>query len=140
MLRLLPPDAPQLLPMIELLRDESKLWSPYGVRSLSRADLWYDRRNAVGDEPYWRGPIWVNLNYLLLGSLKHYSALDGPAKARAAAVYAELRQNLVGNMLDVWERTGYLWEQYDPESGEGRRTHPFNGWSSLVLLALAEIY
>ena len=43
-------------------------------------------------------------------------------------------------MLDQWEATGYLWEQYDPSSGEGRRTHPFNGWSSLVLCALAEIY
>ena len=43
-------------------------------------------------------------------------------------------------MIDVWTRTGYLWEQYDPVTGEGRRTHPFNGWSSLALLALAEIY
>ena len=43
-------------------------------------------------------------------------------------------------MLDEWTRTGYFWEQYDPDTGEGKRTHPFNGWSSLALLALAEIY
>ena len=50
------------------------------------------------------------------------------------------QKNLVGNMLDEWTRTGYLWEQYDPDTGSGMRTHPFNGWSSLALLALAEIY
>ena len=90
--------------------------------------------------PYWRGPIWINLNYLLLGALKHYSVVEGPAKPRAAEVYAELRDNLVNTMFSEWKRSGYLWEQYDPESGKGQRTHPFNGWSSLVVLALAEIF
>ena len=55
-------------------------------------------------------------------------------------MYAELRQNLVGNLQREWERSGFLWEQYHPETGEGQRTHPFNGWSALVLLVLAEIY
>jgi mannosyl-oligosaccharide glucosidase len=140
MLRLLPAHSPQLLPLIELLRDPTRLWSDHGVRSLSKADPWYGRQNAPGDEPYWRGPIWVNLNYLLLCGLHHYAGLPGPAQARAATVYAELRENLVGTMLDEWRRTGYLWEQYSPDSGRGQRTHPFNGWSSLALLALAEIY
>ena len=140
LLKLLPPESPQLLPLIELVRDPERLWSAYGVRSLSLKDAWYGRQNAPGDEPYWRGPIWINLNYLLLGGLKHYASVAGPAQHRAATVYAELRENLVGNMLDEWKRTGYLWEQYDPESGVGQRTHPFNGWSSLAALALAEIY
>ena len=52
----------------------------------------------------------------------------------------ELRDNLLGTMLDEWKRTGYFWEQYDPESGRGQRTHPFNGWSSLAALMLAEVY
>ena len=141
MLRLLPPDSEQLLPVIELLRDPKKLWSNYGLRSLSKADaMWYGRQNAPGDEPYWRGPIWVNLNYLALSGLHHYAGVDGPARELAARTYAELRDNLVGNMLAQWARTGYFWEQYDPESGAGQRTHPFNGWSSLALLALAEVY
>ena len=110
------------------------------MRSLSRADLWHGKQNAPGDEPYWRGPIWINLNYLLLSGLHHYAHVAGPAQTRAAAVYAELRDNLVGTMLDEWERTGYFWEQYDPDTGRGQRTHPFNGWSSLALLALAERY
>ena len=140
MLKLLPPDAPQLPHVLELLRDRSRLWSDHGVRSLSASDLWYGKENAPGDAPYWRGPIWVNLNYLLLGGLRHYADVPGPSQERAATIYAELRDNLVGNMLDEWKRTGYFWEQYDPTSGAGARTHPFNGWSSLALLALAEIY
>ena len=146
MLKLLPPDSPHLLPIIELIRDPGRLWSEYGIRSLSASDPWYQRQNAPGDEPYWRGPIWVNLNYLVLGGLHHYAtghagaAANPSVAARAAQVYTELRDNLVGNMIDVWTRTGYLWEQYDPVTGEGRRTHPFNGWSSLALLALAEMY
>ena len=47
---------------------------------------------------------------------------------------------VVGTMVSEWERTGYFWEQYDPDTGRGQRTHPFNGWSSLGLLALAEVY
>jgi mannosyl-oligosaccharide glucosidase len=140
LLRLLPPDAPQLPSLLDLLRDPASLWSPHGLRSLSREDAWYGRENAPGDAPYWRGPIWVNLNYLALAGLHHYGATPGPSQERAAQLYTELRDNLVGTMIAEWERTGYLWEQYDPETGRGQRTHPFNGWSSLALLALAEIY
>ena len=132
---------PQLPKLLELVRDPARLWSAHGVRSLSKGDIWHGKENAPGDAPYWRGPIWVNLNYLLLGGLRHYGwRVDGPSSERARQIYTELRDNLVGTMLDEWSRTGYFWEQYDPESGQGRRTHPFNGWSSLALLALAEIY
>jgi len=140
MLRLLPADSPRLPRLLDLLRDPAALWTPYGLRSLSKRDAWYARENAPGDQPYWRGPIWVNLNYLCLAGLHHYANLDGPVRDRAAEVYSELRNNLVGNMLEQWRQTGYFWEQYNPDSGVGQRTHPFNGWSSLALLALAEVY
>ena len=140
MLRLLPPDAPQLGAILDLMRDPMRLWSDHGLRSLSKADPWYARENKEGDAPYWRGPIWVNLNYLALSGLRHYASVPGPSRERAATIYAELRDNLVGTMLDAWKATGYFWEQYDPDTGEGRRNHPFNGWSALVLLVLAEIY
>ena len=37
----------------------------YGIRSLSVSDPFYDK----GDK-YWTGPIWINLNYLIVSSLK----------------------------------------------------------------------
>ena len=140
MLRLLPADAPQLPPLLELLRDDATLWSPYGLRSLAAGDRFYMRANAPGDAPYWRGPIWINLNYLALSGLHHYARTPGPAQARAAELYAELRSNLVRNMQAQWEESGYLWEQYNQDTGAGQRNHPFSGWSALVLLAIAEIY
>ena len=33
-----------------------------------------------------------------------------------------------------------LFEQYNQDTGDGQRNHPFAGWSALVLLAIAEIY
>ena len=116
------------------------LKTPYGIASLSKDDRFYHRANAPGDAAYWRGPIWINLNYLIAGALHHYAHAEGPQRSRAAEIYAELRENLVGNLQREWERSGFLWEQYHPETGAGQRTHPFNGWSALVLLVLAEIY
>jgi mannosyl-oligosaccharide glucosidase len=140
MLRLLPADAPQLPPLLELLRDPKAIWTPYGLRSLAASDRFYLRPNAPGDAPYWRGAIWINLNYLVLSGLHHYAHTAGPAQARAAELYDELRTNLVTNMQRQWEETGYLWEQYNQDTGAGQRNRPFAGWSALVLLAIAEIY
>ena len=100
----------------------------------------HGRPNAPGDDPYWRGPIWINLNYLILAGLKHYADLPGPSRERAEELYGRLRTNLVTNMRREWQKTHWLWEQYNAEDGKGQRNHPFNGWSALVLLMLAEVY
>ncbi|KAK0521531.1 Processing alpha glucosidase I [Tilletia horrida] len=65
---------------------------------------------------------------------------DGPHKDRAKTIYRRLRKNVVENVQKEYVRTGYTWEQYDPVSGEGRRGHPFTGWTSTVALMMAEIY
>jgi mannosyl-oligosaccharide glucosidase len=46
----------------------------------------------------------------------------------------------VETILGQFEETGFLFEQYDPATGRGQRTRPFNGWTTLVVLAMAEIY
>lgn len=38
-------------------------------------------------------------------------------------------------VLQEYQRTGYVWEQYDSISGEGSRSHPFTGWTSLIALS-----
>ena len=48
-------------------------------------------------------------------------------------MYTRLRKNLVENVFKEWERTGFAWEQYNPETGEGQRTQHFTGWTSLVV-------
>jgi len=136
MLSLLPPSSPHVGPILDMLRDPEHLWSPYGLRSLSLSHPEFGQ-----GENYWKGPIWIQMNYLALGALyKTYGAQKGPYQERAKQIYLELRKNVIDNVFKEYERTGYVWEQYDALSGEGRRSHPFTGWTSLVSLILAEKY
>lgn len=48
-------------------------------------------------------------------------------------MYSNLRKNLVENVFREWEKTGFAWEQYNPESGAGQRTQHFTGWTSMVV-------
>lgn len=61
----------------------------------------------------------------------------GPQQERARSIYIELRKNLVETVFREWERTGFAWEQYNPETGEGQRTQHFTGWTSLVVNIMA---
>lgn len=53
--------SPHLNATLTLMRNETELWSPHGLRSLSRVDKLFGT-----DEDYWRGPIWININYLAI--------------------------------------------------------------------------
>ncbi|KAE8216426.1 hypothetical protein CF327_g467 [Tilletia walkeri] len=136
LLRLLPADSPKVGAVLDLLSDPDHLWSEYGIRSLSLQDEYFGK-----DENYWRGPIWIQMQYLALGALKtKYMVEEGPHQDRAKGLYRKLRKNVVENVQKEYVRTGYTWEQYDPKTGEGRRGHPFTGWTSTVALMMAEVY
>ena len=126
LLSLLEPSSPHLGPVLALLRDPDQLWSPYGIRSLSKSHPLFGK-----GEDYWRGPIWIQMNYLALGALynvsfprrgsKPRSSLDpdslalslcisyvqkyakepGPQQALAGEIYAELRDNVINNVYKV---------------------------------------
>lgn len=132
----IPSNSPHLGATLDLISNPSELWSPYGIRSLSASHPQYRQ-----GEDYWKGPIWIQMNWLTLKALyEKYMREDGPYKAKAEQVYNELRKNVVENVFKEYQRTGYVWEQYDPETGEGRRSHPFTGWTSLVTLIMTERY
>ncbi|KAI5124041.1 hypothetical protein M0805_003870 [Coniferiporia weirii] len=136
LLGLLEPSSPHLGPILDILRSPDHLWSPYGIRSLSASHPEFGK-----GENYWKGPIWIQMNYMALSSLyKKYAKEPGPNQSRAREIYVELRKNVVDNVFKEYERTGFVWEQYDPLTGEGRRSHPFTGWTSLVAMILAEKY
>ena len=156
---LLPADSPRLGATLDLISDPEELWSEHGLRSLSKSDP-----NYGTGENYWRSPVWMNMNYLAVKSLlvrepfewrfnifsgrlenfcdadilnKNIAQAPGPHKSRASKIYTNLRKNLVQTVFSEWERTGFAWEQYSPDTGEGQRTQHFTGWTSLVVKIMA---
>ncbi|KAF2810728.1 glucosidase I [Mytilinidion resinicola] len=129
---LLPPDSPRLGAILDLIHDPEELWSEYGLRSLSKSDELY----GTG-ENYWRGPIWMNMNFLAVKQLLDLAQAAGPHQKRARKIYTELRENLVDTVYESWKETGFAWEQYNPETGKGQRTQHFTGWTSLVVKIMA---
>ncbi|KAF9596923.1 hypothetical protein IFM89_014487 [Coptis chinensis] len=140
-MKIIPPDSWILEKQLDLISNRSTLWTDYGLRSLAKTSSLYMKRNTEHDPPYWRGPIWINMNYLILSALHHYSREDGPYRGRAKAIYGDLRENLIRNVVKNYRQTGYLWEQYDQKNkGKGKGARPFTGWTSLVLLIMSESF
>ncbi|KZV39984.1 hypothetical protein F511_15646 [Dorcoceras hygrometricum] len=140
MSRLIPPESWILEKQLDLISNKSTLWTNYGLRSLAKTSSIYMQRNTEHDPPYWRGQIWMNMNYLILSSLHYYSEVDGPYKDRTKVIYSDLRNNLIRNVIRNYNETGYLWEQYDPKKGKGKGARPFTGWTALIVLIMAEAY
>lgn len=140
LLQILEPHSLKLLKLLNDIRKPELLWTQYGLRSLSEKSPLYMKHNTEHDPPYWRGPIWINMNYLTLKALLYYSKISGPHADKAREIYKELRNNVIKNVFKEYKRTGYVWEQYNDKTGKGQGSHPFTGWSSLVVLIMAEIY
>jgi glycogen debranching enzyme len=87
--------------------------SPWAVTTVSRASPDFDPRN------YWRGPVWVNVNWLMIRGLERYGL-------RAEA--DELRRLT----LDLVAGSGF-WEYYEPTTGAGLGTGEFSWSASLTL-------
>lgn len=126
-LQLIKPSNQHLGTVLNKLRDENLLWSPFGLRSLSRNSTYYNKRNTEHDPPYWRGSVWLNINYLALKSLDYYSKQEGPFKERAKVIYGELKMNLINNVYNQYKARNYLFENYDDQTGYGKGCYPFTG-------------
>ncbi|QPG76138.1 hypothetical protein FOA43_003524 [Brettanomyces nanus] len=132
--RLISTGSSHLLQILRDIRDPEKLWTEYGVRSLSKQDEFFHQ-----GEDYWRGHIWINMNYLILDALSYYGKHQDTTpeiKELAGQIYKDLRTNVVENVYREYQRTGYAWEQYNEATGEGQRTKNFLGWTSLVVLMM----
>lgn len=125
---MLGPDSPRLGAILDLIADPRELWSNHGIRSLSQSDPLYGTA-----ENYWRSPVWMNMNYLIVDNLLKIAQAKGPHQRQAKDIYGRLRRNLVDTVYESWVETGFAWEQYNPETGAGQRTQHFLGWTSLVV-------
>lgn len=116
--------------ILDRLSDPEGVWSEFGIRSLTKRDAAFGQ-----DEDYWRGAIWVNMNYLALRTAQDYyddeqtSVTD---RAKLSDIYSKLRTNIVQTVYKQWKETGFAWEQYEQSEGKPKGVKHFAGWTSLV--------
>ncbi len=113
----MPPEISNRLVMH--LMDERQFWSRYPVPTVAMDDPKYN--------PYqmWRGPTWVNVNYLLIEGLQKSGYLD-------------LARELRRRTLDLICCRSDIYEYYHPVSGENPpNAASMFGWSSAVFIDLA---
>ena len=60
-------DSSKLENALRFAADKDEMYSPYGLRGVTKRDELY--QPGVG---YWRGPIWISVNYLVLRGLSMY--------------------------------------------------------------------
>ena len=95
----------------------------HGGEGVPYAVATYDRNNAdYAPGGYWRGPVWLNIDWLLYRGLRRYG-LESEANV--------LRESV----LKLPAKSGFR-EHYDAETGEGGGAENF-GWSAAVLIDLA---
>ena len=117
--------------LFKYLSNKNEFLSEYGIRSLVRNDLLY----RTGDD-YWRGKIWIQINYLALRGLKKYFWDNDDVKK----IYDKIRYGVINAVYRTWKKNHVFYENYDDITGEGVMNHPFNGWTSTILLILSENY
>jgi putative isomerase len=101
----------------EHLLNPREFWSAYGVRTLAPDEPLYNPRSG-----YWRGPIWVISNYLLMHGLINY----GYRKEAQ-----ELAVRTVSLLVHDLHATGGMNECYDPDNGEPAAGGHFLSWDLL---------
>lgn len=105
--------------LVAHLTNPNEFWTRFPVPSVAINDPKYDPLQM------WRGPTWVNINYLLIEGLHRcgYPSLAGELRRRT---------------LDLMTRSGDIFEYYHCESGENPpNAAPIFGWSSALFIDLA---
>jgi glycogen debranching enzyme len=90
----------------------------YSVPSASKNGATFDPRR------YWRGPVWVNTNWLVIQGLRRYG-------------YAGLAATLRRQTLDLVAQAGFR-EYFNPLTGDGSGSAGFSWSAALTLDLLAE--
>jgi alpha,alpha-trehalase len=112
----------------------AEMRSEYGFRSLAKDDPDYNNRAIIDPYSNWRGPIWINANYLDWIALRHYG-FSSEARWTALTISQMLHRDTA--------KWGSMHEDYNAETGEGLAPTPeqspgghfagFVGWNMLAL-------
>lgn len=118
----------------EHLLNPVEMRSDYGFRSLAKNDPAYNNEAIIAPYSNWRGPIWINANFLDWQILRRYG-FAAEAHALAVTLATELHRD-----ISKW---GSMHENYNAETGEGLaptvaqspggKFAGFVGWNLLAL-------
>ena len=73
---------------------------------------------------YWRGPVWININWLLMHGLKRYG-------------FEEHAQRLRQVIIELCQKYGFF-EYFDPLTGRGHGSDFFSWTAALLIDVLME--
>ncbi len=105
--------------LVSNLIDPELFWTPWPLATVSVSD------SRFSPTQMWRGPTWVNINYLFIEALMRTQRID---------LAAELRHKT----LDMIMLHDDIYEYYNPLSGERPpKAAPIFGWTSAVFIDLA---
>jgi mannosyl-oligosaccharide glucosidase len=93
---------------LKALSDKNTMLSNAGIRSLSKGDQFF-----LYQSNYWRGAVWINVNYLILrGLYNNYLGLDniGDQFKTGRDLYQKIRKNLIGAVYKNWNDNHIFWE------------------------------
>jgi hypothetical protein len=82
--------------------------------------------DALFSRDMWRGPVWINLSYMIIRGLDAYGFSEEAA---------DLAFRTVDGVYRTHQETGHFWEFYDPEQCHVRDLHRKRGelWKRIVL-------
>ena len=100
--------------LVRRLKDPAEFWPRYPVPSVPLNSPHFRPRSRLY---LWRGPTWINTNWLVAEGLRRHGSDD-----LAEAISASSRE--------LVERSGFR-EYYNPLTGEGGGEKEF-GWSTLA--------
>ncbi|MEW6232743.1 MAG: trehalase family glycosidase [Chloroflexota bacterium] len=105
--------------LVEHLTDHQEFWTDYPIPTVAKCDPKYNPNQM------WRGPTWVNINYIFIEAL----AMNG---------YLHLARELRDRTLKLVMGQSDIYEYYHPETGERPpKAAPIFGWSAALFIDLA---
>jgi len=105
--------------LVQNLTDPNLFWTPYPIATVSVSDPSFDPMQM------WRGPVWININYLFIEALERHGRLE---------LAAQLRQKT----LELIMKHDDIYEYYHPMTGERPpKAAPMFGWSAALFIEMA---
>jgi putative isomerase len=105
--------------LVSHLSDPQEFWSENPLPSVALNDPNYS------PDQMWRGPVWVNVNYLLVEGLERSG-------------YPLLARQLRKRTLAMLNNSNDFYEYYHPETGEpGTKAASIFGWSAALFIDMA---